>query len=71
MKDHNKKTMNLPFGMELQPMYDPLFADFFRKPSKRSMGKVIVCCKCRCANRQLMRYGEKYICTDCVRKGKA
>ena len=41
------------------------------KPSKRSMGRVIVCCKCRCAGVQLMRYGNGYICVECIRKGKA
>ena len=70
MKDHNK-TMNLPLGIDLSPMYDAsVFREFVRKPSKWSMGKVIVCCKCRCTGVQLMRYGNKYICVDCIRKGK-
>lgn len=70
MKDHNK-TMDLPFGVDLTPMYAGLEScKFDRKPSNRSMGKVIVCCKCRCTGVQLMRYGNKYICVDCVREEK-
>ena len=52
-------------------VYTTGFPEPFRKASKRSMGCVLVCCKCRCTGVTLMRYGNKYICVDCVRKGKA
>ncbi len=38
------------------------------KPSKRSEGKVLVCSRCRCSGKTLLRRDGKYICRDCLVK---
>ena len=39
------------------------------KPSKRSLGKVILCEKCRCSDKTLIARGQGYyICRDCLAK---
>lgn len=45
-----------------------IYSELRRKPSKRSQGKVIVCCKCGCTG-TLYRHGDRYICRICLERG--
>lgn len=56
----------VPYGADI-PIYDDclIYQELRRKPSKRSQGKVIVCCKCGCTG-TLYRHGDRYICRICL-----
>lgn len=45
-------------------MLSDLRRELNRKEPKRSQGKRIVCCKCRCTG-TLYKYGSGYICRKC------